>query len=154
MKVLATHVKQAEFHRTCWSVRPDAGTSLDDMLKSDNWVHVAKMLRVTDQVELMPADGAWYALLVVRSNLPAVGPKFGVLHHVAFDDATAAKPAAKASKPAEQKAPEVIGDFYAKFGGGDKWRVHRASDDEIVARGLGSKDEAHDWIKQQSAELV
>jgi hypothetical protein len=148
-KILAAQMKQSEFHRTCWSVTPDAGAKLEEVLAPHYWVHVNKMLRVRDQIEVMPNDQSWFAQLIVRSVGPA-GPVVAILNHVEF---TAAKEAPKAKK-AEKVEADDDGLYVVKFGGADKWRVIRKLDNEVMSKGHVNREEAEAWIAQNLSEIA
>lgn len=147
-KILAAQMKQSEYHRTCWSVTPDAGAKLEEVLAPPYWVHVNKMLRVRDHIEVMPNDQSWYAELIVRSVGPA-GPVLAVLNHVEFT----AKETPKAKKA--DKQDEDDGSLYVvKFGGADKWRVIRKADNEVMSKGHATREEAEAWMAQNLTELA
>lgn len=148
-KILAAQMKQSEFHRTCWSVTPDAGAKLEEVLAPHYWVHVNKMLRVRDHIEVMPNDQAWYAELIVRSVGPA-GPVLAILNHVEF---TNAKEAPKAKK-AEKQEDDDGSPYVVKFGGADKWRVIRKIDNEVMSKGHANREEAEKWMAQNLTELA
>lgn len=139
MKILPNQFKQAEYHRNAWSVVPEPGTALKDFTTADAWLHVSKSLKARDQIELMPEDGAWYALLIVRSN-GEKGPVLGVLHYVAFG--------------ADTKAVDDSAAFYVKFAGSDKWRVLRKSDNAVLAKGMATREEAEAWIEEHNTALA
>lgn len=152
MKVLSPQMKQAEFTRTVWSVTPPAGTTVEELTQPEAWVHVQKALRVGDVVEAMPEDGSWFAQIIVRARTQA-GPKFGVLHFVPFGDPVPKGKAAKTAAEAEGR--EGFVRFVPKFlSPKDKWGVLRESDNEIVARGLPTKDSAEDWISTKLDEAL
>ena len=145
-QILEGDLQQAEFQRVAWGVKPPAGTKLDDVLQPEYWTHAAKKLRVGAQIEVVPEDVEWFALLIVRANTKS-GVKVSVLNYVPFSVED------KPKKPKAEK-PEGNDDFEVKFAGADKWRVSRRSDGEIVAKGLASRQEALDWIERESEALV
>lgn len=147
-KILAAQMKQSEFHRTCWSVTPDAGAKLEEVLAPHYWAHVNKMLRVRDHIEVMPNDQSWYAELIVRSVGPA-GPVLAILNHVEFTVKEAPK-----VKKAEKVEAESDGPYVVKFGGADKWRVIRKVDNEVMSKGHANREEAEAWVAQNLNELV
>lgn len=137
MKLLDNQMRQAEFDRNIYSLRPEHGTTLADVCTQEFWVHVAKRLKAGDRIEVMPVDGSWFAELYVRSANDKEVSVF-VLRHVDFMAGEA---------PVESDLYEV------KFAGRAKWRVLRRSDKEIMIDGL-EKAAADDWVTQNTQKLA
>lgn len=134
MQILQDAVKQAEFTRVIFSATPDAGTKLEDVLKPEYWVHVARQFAVNSRVEVIPADNAWFAELIVRSRTPG-GVVLAVLRYVDLNEAPTAS------------APQPSG-FKIGFSGADKWRVVRLSDKKVVSSGHENKAAAEAWLSE------
>lgn len=136
MQILQQQIKPAEFIRTVHTATPEPGTNLEDMLKPEYWTHVAKGLRKGDHIEVVAADGAWFAELFVRSvtdNAVTVA----VLRQVAFDP---------------PKQPAVAGEpFTVKHRGGAGWSVIRNVDKAVVFEKGATREEAEAWLDEQTA---
>lgn len=132
MQILQNAVKQAEFTRLVYSATPDAGTKLPDVLVPTYWVHVAKQFAVNTRIEVIPADNAWFAELIVRNKGPE-GVTVAVLRYTDFNEA-----------PASSK-PEA-GAFKVSHSSSDKWRVVRAADKVVVASKFDTREAAEAWL--------
>jgi hypothetical protein len=69
----------AEHKRNIFWEQPKAGVSIDEVLKSEYWVHVADQIgracamRPGSKIEICPEDGAYHAVLYIKS-LSRPGP--------------------------------------------------------------------------------
>lgn len=130
MKILRKQLLEAEFARTVWTVKPEPGVTLEQLLQPESWAHVSKFLKPGSRVEVYPADGEWYAELYVRSSGDTEA-KLVVLQHYVFS----------AAKPAD-------GDVEVKHRGETKkWSVVRKSDKAVLVEGLETRGLAEDWVK-------
>lgn len=137
-KLLGNELRLAEYDRVLMVARPVAGTVLADMLPPEYWAHVVKNLRQGSRIEVLPAEGTWFAELFVRSVEEKAAHVF-VLRFVDFD--------------AEESAPVVEGEapYTMKFCGPvAKFRVTRVSDNETMIEGL-DKLGAQKWIADHTA---
>lgn len=48
-----------------WDVTAEAGTTLEDVLETDYWKHVAAQIRPHDEITVIAEDGSWRAVLFV-----------------------------------------------------------------------------------------
>ena len=133
MKILQHQVKQADFIRTVWAVKPEPGTSLEDMLAPDYWANVAKTLKAGDRIEITAADNSWFAELLVRST-SALAATLAVLRSTDFTDA-------KQSPTAEAVQYDV------RHRGGAGWSVIRRSDKAVLFEKGETREQAEDWLK-------
>jgi len=140
MKILQYAFKAAEFTRTIWQATPEVGATLADMLQPEYWAHVAKSIRPGDRIEVLAADGSWFAELFVRSSgLNEV--RATVLREVQFDKAV---PVA---------LPQT--EYEVKFAGAAKWRVIRRSDNASMVDGLQTRGDAEAWVAhRETAKLA
>lgn len=136
MKILKNQISEAEYVRMTWAIKPEHGATLADVVAPEYWSHVSQMIKPGALIQVMPVDNTWWAELIVR-GVRERAVDVHVLRSVVFDQ--------------EQK-PQVVGEvapYVAKFAGPHaKWRVIRASDNEVVKEGL-EKNEALDWIEAQ-----
>lgn len=129
MKLLQNQFKQAEYCRVVYYVTPEHNTSLEEMLTPEYWAHVSKSLKPNDRVEVVAADGSWFAELYVRAA-GANSATVVLLRKVEFS--------------AVQK-PDASG-YKAYFAGKAKWRVIRESDKAVMIENLATEEAAKDWI--------
>lgn len=120
---------------------PEFGLNIEDMVKPDYWSHVAKQLRIGHRIEVMAADGAYWAMLIVR----AVGRTEAVvqaLQHVEL------------GSPAEK----IKGDdnpYEVKWRGPTKkFGVVRKSDNEVVRDEFPVREDAERWLKNHMQSLA
>ena len=133
MKILQHQVKQADFIRTVWAVKPEPGTSLEDMLAPDYWANVAKTLKAGDRIEITAADNSWFAELLVRST-SALTATLAVLRHTDFASAKQS-PAAGAV------------EYDVRHRGSAGWSVVRLADKAIVFEKGDTREQADAWVK-------
>lgn len=138
MKPTKLHI--AEHSVVVYFHAPEFGVSLDDMLKSDYWTHVAPQLRVGHRVEVLSADGSWWAMLIVR----AVGRHEAVvqaLQHVVLGDA-------------EDIAAEDMPYKVMWRGPAKKFGVVRKSDGEVIRDEFPVKEQAMKWLKNHMQSMA
>lgn len=143
-KLIADGIKLAEHARNLHRVTPDAGTSLEDVLKPDYWSHVGAKIMQGDRVEILPADGAWYAEALVVS-CSRIHVKLAVLMHKVFFE----QKKAEEGKEAPKKEPFEI----AFKGPQRRWSVIRTKDATYVKEGFATKEEAQVWLDANKADL-
>lgn len=136
-KILQHGLRQADYTRNIWSIVPEAGTSLEDVLAPEFWANVSKSLKKGDHIDVVPDSGEYYAELFVV----AAGDKFAkvvVLRRVDFT-----QPGIKSD----------ASEFEAKHRGGAGWSVIRKSDKSVMFEKAATKAEAEAWIAEHN-ELV
>lgn len=69
-KLLSDQLQTAEHLRRDLIVKPERGTTLAEMLVPQYWVHVHRQLQALDRIEVRPADGSWWAELLVIAVEP------------------------------------------------------------------------------------
>tara|TARA_R110002074_G_C12558458_1_gene667619 strand:- start:17676 stop:18137 length:462 start_codon:yes stop_codon:yes gene_type:complete len=135
-----TRFRQAEGAFNIWSVVPDEGTSLDDVMTPDYWAHNAHLMRPNDRILVDAEDGSWTATLFVRSvtRLSALVALISKTEFAAVD------------------ASSVEDDFIAKWKGPiNKWSVVKASDHAaILQNGFEAKDDALKYIADNAKSLA
>jgi hypothetical protein len=125
-------IKQAEFTRNTFVANPTLDTKFEDMLKPDYWAHVANDLKRFDLIDVIAADGSWFARLIVRA-VGKLAVHVAVLSFHEFD---------KKEIKEEKNAYEI-----AWSGPKAKYRVVRTSDKAVIQDGLETKDQAKDYIE-------
>lgn len=132
MKLSPGRLKEAEFTRKIYEVTAEIGTTADDLLKPDFWVHVSARMKARERVEVHAQDGTWCADLIVRSA-SRVGAVMALL---AFHDFAAAK-----SNDAE------LDDYEIKHRGPRKWSAIRKTDKMIVVEDKDTREAVVDWLR-------
>lgn len=124
---------------TDWTITPDAGTTLAEVLDPQYLTHVAIRMTPGSIVRVMPKDNTYYAELYVR----AVGSKSVLLHklvHISFDGVS------------EIKDDD---DYEVSFGGPmEKYRVVRKSDKSIMKTHLLNREEGNQWIAEHKKSFA
>lgn len=142
-KLIADRIKLAEHARNLHRVAPDEGTTLEEVLRPDYWSHVGFKVAQGDKMEIMPADGSWYAEALVVS-CSRIHVKLIVLSHkVIF----------------EQEKKEVKESFKPPFeiafkGPQRRWSIIRTKDKTYVKEGFSEKEEATKWLEENKADLT
>ena len=133
---------QAKQTRMVYTAQLAAGTSLEEALKPEFWVHIAKKLRPCDQIELIPEDMAFYAKAIVI-DADSLSATLKVIERVSLEEE-----AGKVSS-IDQTEHEV------RWGGPhDKFRVVRKSDGAVLARGFTSKATAFQHINNMKPKAA
>lgn len=156
MKIINPQFKPAEFCRTIWHATSEPGTTIEDVLKSGYWTHVAAKLRKGDRIEVETADGEWLAELHVRSAnkieaFVTLMRKVVLSEQVAKMHVKARKDAADGTKKKEDVPTE---EYYVKFAGAAKWRVMRTEGNEIMKEGIASKELAQEWLDNYKKDIA
>lgn len=135
-----TRFRQAEGAFNIWSVVPEEGTSLDDVLKADYWAHNTHLMRPNDRIYVDAEDGSWTATLFVRS-VTGLSAHVAIISKTEFD---------------EVDTTSVGEDFIAKWKGPiNKWSVVKASDNSaIVQNGFEDKEGALKFIADNAKALA
>lgn len=135
-----TTIHTAEHSVVTYFHSPEEETSFETTLKPEYWTHVASKLRAGCRIEMLAADGTWWAMLIVRAagrNTAQVA----VLHKVALD---------KMPDPEIAEMPA-----YVKFRGPTAlWSVLRKADDEVLRDKMPTRGEAEQWLKNHMTSLV
>ncbi|EKN3611527.1 hypothetical protein NUG10_002555 [Yersinia enterocolitica] len=132
MKILPTLIKPSEYVRTVFSVTAKHGQSFEDFKDPDSWAHVANTLRKFDRVEIVAEDGSFFAEGIV-TKVTKVSAHIHFFTHVEL------------SKSAESSVKKDLA-YNCEFAGPHKWRIIRISDQEIVEKGIETKEDAQDKV--------
>ena len=63
--VTPARIQQGGYQRNKWDVVVEAGTTLEDLLRTDFWVHVGGNMKPFDTLEVVTEDGTMFAELFV-----------------------------------------------------------------------------------------
>lgn len=127
----SSRLKEADYARRVWRIRPEHGVTLKDVIDPAFWSHVAASLRPFDKIEVLADDGSYYAELLVI-NCGRLWAKVEVLGGKEFDK----------FKPEAEDA-----DFRVEWKGGAKWCVIRLSDKVKLKEACETREEAETWLK-------
>lgn len=140
-KLLEGEFGFAEYRRQDLIVFPAVGTSIDDMLKPDYWVHVASKMKALDRIEVRPSDGQWWAEMLVQVVEPGA-VKVMVLRAVDFS---------RAASPEAQPVPD---GYTIKWRGAARWGVIRDEDKFVLHEGENSREGAEAWLTVHLRKLA
>jgi hypothetical protein len=132
-KLLETQFANAETCRRDVVVTPEAGTTLEEMVNPLYWSHVAKGLKAWDRIEVRPADGTWWAELLVRVVQP-FAVRVHVLRHAEF------------RRGGGIEAGEVPAGYEVRNRGRDGWAVIRSDDKAVLKEKEPSREHALAWL--------
>lgn len=139
--------KLAEYERHVFAIQPEAGVTVEDIIKPEYWSNVAKALTQGALIEARAKDGAYFAQLYVanvdkRGLVPQV--RIVVLQKYDLNAAPA-----KVAKTTEGKLYKVVWR-----GDNAKHTVTLVASNEVVKDGFPSKKDAEDWIEQKELGLT
>lgn len=125
-----------------YTVQLKSGTTLEDALKPEFWVHLGHKLRPCDQLELLPEDMSFYAKVIVK-DAGRLWANVALLQVVDLD-------------PIGTISQEPMLDEYDVQWSGphDKFRVIRKSDKTVMAKGFKSKDTAFEHLRNLSPKAA
>lgn len=138
-KIRGGQFKEAQFVFKTFSARPDAGTTVEDVLEPAYWANIAEQLQPATRIEVMPMDGAYFAELIVlsASRTAAVVAPLRIVHLTAASDAAVE----------QGEDPE----YSVKFRGPRKFCVMRNADNQPVIEDIDTKEQAYrelsDYVK-------
>lgn len=133
-KLLEPQFQDAEYQRRDVIARPEAGTVLEEMIDPAYWANVAKSLRPMDRIEVRPADGTWWAELLVRT-VASMAVRVHVLRHVEFNPTVSNEPAV------------IVPDGYSiKHRGARLWCVIRTGDNSVLIERQATQEAAIAWL--------
>jgi hypothetical protein len=109
-----------------WHHIAEHGTTIDDVLKPEFFVHHAREVKVWNEIKVVAADGSFYLHLLVEAVADT-----GIYTSVIFSR----QGASHIEQPDET-------DFRVEFGGAHKWRIVRTTDGAVLNKGIPNKAEA------------
>ena len=144
VKLNERNFMSAEFARQSFRIIPESGVTIEQITSPEYWANVARRINPHDTIEVVPEDGAFYALLFV-TNTGKLSVKTQVLQFVELSE----------KKPVVT-LQDVDDLFDIAYGGGvAKWRVIRKADKEAVSKEpFENRAEAEAWLKQNIRKLM
>lgn len=142
MKLVPHLLRESETRHSNYEIVLEEGVALEDTLKSEFWVHVARRLRVRDHIQIHAFDGSWYAELLVRGATP-LSTTVGLISKVEFEP--------RAAKTSER---ETVPGYTIKARGAAKWCAIRDADKDVVVTGLNTYDEVVAWLKNPPQQIA
>ena len=124
----------AEQLRQDWVVNAEEGTSVQDVLETGYWAHIATQLQIYDHVEVRLETGEWVLELIVLD----VGRNYARMYVAKkhdFAEVRTEMPTNAITHKVEWKGPQR------------KHVVIRLSDSAALMEGFGSKAEAITWME-------
>ena len=124
----------AEQMRQDWVVNAEEGTTIQDVLDTGYWAHMAAQLQQYDHIEVRLETGEWILDLIVLD----IGRNYArvyVAHKHDFADVDLKAPSGAITPKVEWKGPQR------------KYVVIRISDSAPLQEGFASKPEALAWME-------
>ena len=126
----------AEHTRNVWAVTSEYGVKKSDIEDPAYWSHVASKFRPSDKIEVMAADGSFYAEYLVTS----CDKTWAKVAEMKFLDLT------KAAVVTNEQAEIINAGYQIKWRGPKKWSVIRKSDLAVLHEGLHSEADGNKWL--------
>lgn len=137
---------QAEFARNVWSIVPEQGTTLQEILTPEYFAHVGIKFKPRDKIEVCFNDMSYYAeLLVIDTD--RLWTKTAVIFAVDLAGEKAAAAAAREQLNQTEYIPRYTNIT-------DKWTVIRLSDNQTVSSFHGTKQDADKWIVEHMKAMA
>lgn len=134
----------AEFARQVFRIIPKAGVTMEQIANPEYFGNVARRINPHDLIEVVPEDGAYYALLIV-TNTGKMSVKTQALSFVELSE--------KRTKIDLTTLGEMFDVNYA--GPVAKWRVLRKSDNTVISPDpFVNRQEAEDWLEKNGRKLI
>jgi hypothetical protein len=140
LKAGSGYFDDAEFSLRRFVARPQNGLSYDALLKPSAWTHhTHNTLNPGTLIEVLPEDGSYYAMLLVQSKnengIAVVEIMKKDLNRATLDAVSQE-------------------EVYVEWGGAHKWRVVRASDNDILAKEFPNEQDALGWVSNNRKKIV
>lgn len=146
------YFKLAEHAFTRRFVVADPGSSPDDYLKPDAWVHVARHVGVNDEIVIVPDTAEWRLEVWVQakpSMETATYLKVREIRRWVSDDF---KPVA-ADQPSRFSQPAAVPGYKIKFDPRNRYKVIDETTGTVVSRGHMTSAEAEKALAAFVAEM-
>ena len=124
-----TTLKPAEYTRTVYSHAVAQGNQYDDVLRPEYWVHLTKVLRPGDRIEIKGAEDKYFAELFV-ANVNELGVRVVELVKVSITE----------NAPAEEEVDDP--EYSIKLRGPKKWSIVRKADGKVIKEDMATRSEA------------
>jgi len=109
------------------------GTSVEDILETGYWAHVAeRFVPFKTQIKVIAEDGSWIAELIVT----ACDRNWARVYMMHFHDLSE-----------QEAAPSKDSNFTVNFAPAHGWRIIQKDTKEVIQKGFNTKDDAHKALK-------
>jgi endoglucanase Acf2 len=130
MNHIPTIIRSAEFSRVIYAHTVQAGNDFDkDVLNEKYWCHLAKVLKVGDQIEVTAHDGTYFALLYVTA-----------VYNAAVRVVCLSKVDLVAQPESDQ---DDNAEYKIQYRKGRQWCIVRLSDSMVIKDQIQTKEDAH-----------
>jgi len=139
VSLMPERFKLAAHERNVWAMTAEHGTTVDDIMKPEYWMHLAPQLRPYDRIEVRIDDGVFFLELLVIQSGQNWAKVFKLNEHQLV----------KASL-----APVPDGQYGTKWNGPhNKFVVFRKSDNEIISKYHQTEPDAIAAMREYEAKL-
>lgn len=127
-------IQLSEHAYSRFSARVPAGTTADDLVDPEFYVHVIPKLKMGDEIRAIPTDFAFRAEVIV-SYTDGKRVRLRLISFIELDDTT------RELDTMHRKNYEL------KMRGQQKWCVQRLSDGEFIKELIPTQQEAINWLE-------
>lgn len=139
MALMQDSIKPAEYMRNVFAATLPPNTGFEEVKKEAFWAHVASKFHPTDRVEVMDAEGTFFAELMIIS----CGRNWAKVSVLRFHELSETLPQASAeAKNSNSKLSEYTVDWTQAT----KARVVRKVDKAVLKENFPTKSEAQKWL--------
>ncbi len=138
--LMPSKFREASFANRQWCCTPEAGVSIEEILKPEYWAHVSAKMITGDTIRAIPEDMAFFLELLVIDTSKQWA-KVKEIHRVLLT--------AEEASPIEEDI-----DFEVKFRGARRWSVVRKSNNAVEAENMASKADAFAWISEYAKKMA
>jgi hypothetical protein len=130
----------AEFTLRRLVARPQRGLAYSELFKPGCWSqHMQNVINPGTLIDVLPEDGSYYAQLIVQSK----NEHGMVVAEILKKDLTEVA-----------ASPVSAEEVYVEWGGAHKWRVVRASDNDVLAKDFTNENDASAWVAGNRKKMV
>lgn len=135
-----SYFNDAEFSLRRIVARPQRELPYTELLKASAWSHhTAGEINPGTLIDVLPEDGSYYALLIVQSK---------------NNSGMAVAEIFKKDLGEAKLQPIAAEEVFVEWGGAHKWRVVRASDNDVLAKDFGNEQDALGWVTNNRKKTV
>lgn len=119
--------------RNIFTATPEAGTSLEQVVRSEYWSHATRLFNPSDRIEVIPEDGSYFVELLV-TNVELNRVKVVELRRVVLQESV-------------ELQEDLAKDYEVKWRGNIKRHcVMRKSDKKLIKENFATGKEAAQWL--------
>lgn len=141
MALMQDSIKPAEYMRNVFAATLPPNTSFEDVKKEAFWAHVAAKFHPTDRVEVMDAEGTFFAELMIIS----CGRNWAKVSVLRFHELSETLPQA-AAEATQKGSNSKLAEYEVDWTQATKARVVRLVDKEVIKENFPSKADAQKWL--------